>query len=85
MNITKLPGKFAVAMEKEIFLRNMGGRIRHLRTEKGFTQAQLAAYIGKTQQSIQKLESGKFNPTVKYLLAVAKGMELSMKKLLETL
>lgn len=85
MNISKLPRIFAVAMKKEIFLKNLGERIRDLRIEKGISQAQLARSIGKRQQSIQRLESGKFNPTVKYLLAVAKGMELSMKKLLETL
>ena len=84
MNITKLPGIFAVAMKKEIFLKNLGARIRTLRIKKGLTQSRLAANIGKTQQSIQKLESGKFNPTIKYLLAVANGMELSMKELLET-
>ncbi len=85
MNVCIVPGIFTLPMKKEIFLRNLGARIRLIRIEKGLTQAQLAAKIGKTQQSIQKLESGKFNPSIKYLLDLADGLEINMKKLLETL
>ena len=50
-------------MDKEIFLKDLGSRIRHLRIQHGWTQEQLAAKCGYTSKSknttIQKIEAGK--------------------------
>jgi putative transcriptional regulator len=70
------------AMEKEVLLKNLGERIRKIREEKGITQKQLAHTINKDQQSIQRLEAGKINPSFYYLFEVARGLDISIEILL---
>lgn len=64
-------------------LKRLGARIKELRTTKGLSQAKLGLLIFKDQQSIHKVEVGEFNPTYLYLLAIAKGLEISVKELLD--
>jgi len=65
-------------MQKEVFLKNLGERIREIRELKGITQKQLAHAIDKDQQSIQRLETGKINPSIYYLYEVARGLEVEL-------
>ena len=65
-------------MEKEVFLKQLGERIRKIRKDKGVTQLQLAHRIGKDQQVIHRLEIGDFNPTSYFLLEVAEGLEVAL-------
>lgn len=65
-------------MQKEVFLKNLGERIREIRERKGITQKQLAHAIDKDQQSIQRLETGKINPSIYYLHEVAHGLEVEL-------
>ncbi|GGH08154.1 helix-turn-helix domain-containing protein [Mucilaginibacter phyllosphaerae] len=65
-------------MQKEVFLKILGERIREIRERKGITQKQLAHAIDKDQQSIQRLETGKINPSIYYLLEVAHGLEVEL-------
>ncbi len=44
------------------------------RLKRGLTQAQLAQKIGTKQTAIARLESGAYNPTVKFLNKVAKAL-----------
>jgi putative transcriptional regulator len=53
--------------------------------EKAITQVQLAHSIGKDQQSIQRLEAGKMNPTYYYLTEIATGLKISLPELLRDL
>jgi len=69
-------------MEKEVLLRSLGERIREIREKKGITQKELAHTIGKDQQSIQRLEAGKVNPSIYYLVEVAKGLEVPVNEFL---
>ncbi|QEM10188.1 helix-turn-helix domain-containing protein [Mucilaginibacter rubeus] len=69
-------------MEKEVLLKNLGERIRKIREQKGITQKQLAHTIGKDQQSVQRLETGRVNPSVYYLYEIAKGLEIEVEFLL---
>lgn len=69
-------------MDKEP-LKPLGEKIRQIRLSKGLTQAELANQIGKDQQSIQRLESGKVNPSYLYLLEMSKGLGISITELLE--
>jgi putative transcriptional regulator len=66
-------------MQKEVLLKNLGDRIREIREGKGITQKQLAHAIGKDQQSIQRLEAGKINPSIFYLYEVAKGLDVRIE------
>jgi len=70
-------------MEKDNLLQKLGNKIRDLRKSKNITQAQLAHSIGKDQQSIQRLEAGKINPSFLYLLDIANGLDLSLAELVK--
>lgn len=70
-------------MQREVFLKNLGERIRIIREEKGITQKNLANTIGKDQQSIQRLETGRINPSIYYLTEIATGLEVPVTQLLE--
>ena len=59
-------------MEKREFIKALGNHLRTLRKERNLTQTELACIIGKDRQSYQRLELGNTNPTVGYLLDVAK-------------
>jgi putative transcriptional regulator len=69
-------------MIKDKLLKELGNRVSELRKEKGFTQADLAARVKKDQQSIQRLEKGKVNPSYYYLHEIAEGLEISIYELL---
>ena len=68
-------------MEKEAFLKNLGANLRRLRKEQNLTQTELASLIGKDRQSYQRIELGNTNPTVGYLLEVAKGLKIPFSEL----
>ena len=66
-------------MSKEKFLKKLGRRIVELRSEKKWSQRDLAYECGKEPQSIERIENGKSNPTAYYLkeLADALGVKVS--------
>lgn len=70
-------------MDKSEELKRLGARIKELRNSKGLTQNKLGLLILKDQQSIHKVEAGEFNPTYLYLCALAKGLGISVKELLD--
>ena len=70
-------------MEQSEELKRLGAGIKELRNAKGLSQAKLGLLILKDQQSIHKVEAGEFNPTYIYLLALAKGLEISISELLD--
>jgi putative transcriptional regulator len=45
----------------------------------------LANSIGKDQQSIQRLEAGKINPSFYYLFEISKGLEIELDELTKDL
>lgn len=65
-------------MEKEQLLLRLGAKIKALRNEKKISQVQLAHLIGKDQQSIQRLEAGKINPSIYYLYEISLGLNISL-------
>jgi putative transcriptional regulator len=68
-------------MGKDALLKQLGNRIKELRRFKNMTQAELASAIGKDQQSIQRLESGKINPSFFYLQEIATGLGVSIQEI----
>ena len=72
-------------MQKEQLLKRLGNRVRKIRNEKGLSQVELANSIGKDQQSIQRLESGKVNPSFFYLYEISEGLEVELNELLRKL
>lgn len=50
----------------------MNNRLRELRGEKGWSQARLAELADVSRQTIQALESGKYDPSLPLAFALAK-------------
>ena len=49
-----------------------GSRLKLARVESELTQAQLAERVGVTRQTIGLIEAGRFNPTLKLCLRLAR-------------
>jgi putative transcriptional regulator len=64
-------------------LIRLGLKVKELREEKGLSQTELAYKIGKDQPSINRLEKGKVNPSIMYLLQICEGLEVSLIELVE--
>ena len=54
-------------------------RIHELRKEKGLSQAELACLVGVRRETIVYLESGKYNPSLKLAMDIAKVFELPVE------
>ena len=50
----------------------MKNHIKILRTEKGWSQAKLAEHLGVSRQSVNAVETGKFDPSLPLAFAIAK-------------
>ena len=70
-------------VELNIKLVKLGLKIRELRQERSLSQTDLAFKIGKDQPSINRLEKGKINPSVLYLLEISAGLEIPLSQILE--
>jgi len=46
------------------------------RIERGLTQAELASKIGTKQSAIARLESGNYNPTIRFLGKIARALRM---------
>jgi len=68
---------------KDKLKKLIGQRVVALRTRRGWSQSDLARAVGKDRQAIEKLESGKVNPTLFTLLEIAKALELPLKDLVD--
>ncbi len=67
---------------KKDILTIIGGNIRKKRTIFGLSQSQLAFEADVTREFINKLESGKYNVSVKTLERIAIILEVDLKELL---
>ncbi len=67
-------------LEEQEFLNKLGQRLKHLRTEKGLTQAE----CGIDERTIRRIENtGEiFNPSFLVLVEIAKGLDISLPELL---
>lgn len=72
-------------MQKNLFLKKLGIRIREIRLKKGLSQVELASSIGKDQQSIQRLKRGNINPSIFYLNQVSEGLNVELDELVKKL
>ena len=67
------------------YLIKLGNKIRQLRIEKGMTQTDLAAKVGKDYQSIQRVEHGTVNSSIQYLREIAEGLEMTTDELIKNI
>jgi len=56
-------------------------RIRLARVENDLTQAQLAERAGVTRQTIGLIEAGRFNPSLKLCIAIARALNKTLDDL----
>lgn len=69
------------AVKKEELQRKVGQRIIELRTQKGWSQSDLARACNKDRQSIERIENGKVAPTLYSLYEISKVLEVLIAKL----
>lgn len=58
--------------------KKIGDRIRRLRKQMGYTQADMAEHIKCSESNYQKIESGKIGVSIPLLTAIAGVLETSM-------
>ncbi|MBN2198200.1 helix-turn-helix transcriptional regulator [Candidatus Wolfebacteria bacterium] len=56
-------------------------RVKEFRNKKGLTQEELAQRVGVRRETIVFLEQGKYNPSLKLALNIAKELGVSINKL----
>ncbi len=64
-------------MDEELQIK-IGERIRALRKQKGFTQVDLSAKMGKDYQWLQRVERGVQNVTIQSLKQLANGLDVEL-------
>ena len=69
-------------LPKETVLIVLKNKLRTLRFMNGeMTQQELADKVGVTRQTIYAIETGKFNPSVKLALQIAKTFQVSVEEI----
>ena len=58
---------------------DMKNRIRVLRAEKGWSQADLAEKVGVSRNSINAVENGRFDPSLPLAFRIADAFELKIE------
>lgn len=61
----------------------MKNKIRDFRTDKGWTQEDLAKAIGVSRQTINAIEKGKFDPSLPTAFRIAKLFEETIEGIFE--
>ena len=56
-------------------------RMRLARAERGMSQADLAAAVGVTRQTISMIESGNYNPTLRLCLGICRALGKTLDQL----
>ncbi len=65
-------------MDEGLLLRN---RLKEARTKKGLSQAELAAMVGVSRNTISSIETGQFNPTAKLALVLCIALDRKFEEL----
>jgi len=61
----------------------MNNRIRLLRAEKGWSQAELAEQVGVSRNSINSVENGKFDPSLPLAFRIAHAFGLTVEEVFD--
>lgn len=59
-------------MDGQLILKN---RLKEIRAEKSLSQAQLAAMVGVSRNTISSIETGQYNPTAKLALVLCIALD----------
>ena len=64
-------------------LDGFGTRLKAIRQERGYTQKQLAGFLGVTEQAVSKYERGNSYPDIEVLSGIAEVLDCSLDYLLQ--
>ena len=56
-------------------------RLKAARCEKGLSQSQLAELVGVSRQTINAIEKGDYNPTIRLCIAICKALDKTLDDL----
>ncbi|MEM7051051.1 MAG: helix-turn-helix transcriptional regulator [Acidobacteriota bacterium] len=61
----------------------MKNRLKVLRAERNWTQARLAQELGVSRQTVNAIETGKFDPSLPLAFRIARLFELAIEEIFE--
>lgn len=61
----------------------MKNSIRILRTEKGWSQGELASLLGVSRQTVNALENGRYDPSLPLAFKIARLLSLPIEQIFE--
>lgn len=67
----------------EITVQRIGQRVREMREEQGLGKSEFALMVGISRPYLNRIEQGTANVTVKMLVRVASGLDVSVLDLLK--
>ena len=59
----------------------MNNRLRVLRAERGWSQAELGARLDVSRQAVNAIETGKYDPSLPLAFKIARLFELSIEEI----
>ena len=65
-------------MDEKLVLKN---RLKEVRSERGFSQQQLAELVGVSRNTISSIETGQFNPTAKLALILCIALDKQFEEI----
>ena len=65
-------------MDEKLVLKN---RLKEARSERGFSQQQLAELVGVSRNTISSIETGQFTPTAKLALVLCIALDKKFEEL----
>ncbi len=68
----------------EVAMKNLGLNIRRLRKEKGWSQGQLAEKAGSHLSHINRIETGKYTPSLETVVGIATALEVPVDHLINS-
>ncbi|HEY0280704.1 MAG TPA: helix-turn-helix transcriptional regulator [Solirubrobacterales bacterium] len=61
----------------------MKNRVRQLRTDRGLSQAALAATLSVSRQTINSIEQGRYTPSLPLAMSLARYFDLRVEEVFE--
>lgn len=61
----------------------MNNRLRLLRAERGWSQAELAGRIDVSRQAVNAIETGKHDPSLSLAFRIARAFDLSIEQVFD--
>jgi transcriptional regulator with XRE-family HTH domain len=71
--------------DKDDFLLNIGGILKHYREKKGYSQFKLSVESGVPKTQIGRIERAEVNPTIFTLKRIADALEVSLANIFSSI